>query len=229
MKRVPIHRQRKTTSNDDAPLTAMDFTFYAYPYDRLPLIVSHVHPRYVIHNAGQKISRNCRTYLEEYPSLALDILGVKDTYEAWTSAPKYNDPFFSTALAPQDVDIESDSNATRKRRAKAKPQKPNGPGQTGGRHSKRTKEQHRGRPLQLEYKGVKSPPHNESVERVGSPSENWLDEQTLKEFDENKTLNVEKSWDTRMSLISKWVDDVMSHCQAFQVLQLPEDGAQVHK
>ncbi|GJJ12744.1 hypothetical protein Clacol_006989 [Clathrus columnatus] len=144
MKRVPIHRQRDSSiENDDSALVFTDFAFHSYPYDRFPVIVSHVHPRYVIYNAGQKISRNCRTYLEEFPSLALDILGVKDTYEAWTSAPKYNDPFLETKMAPQDVDIDSDSNATRKRRARTKPQKQNP--QTANRPSKRTtKDQPRG-------------------------------------------------------------------------------------
>lgn len=224
MKRVPIHCQRNNPDDDGSALKATDFTFYAYPYENFPVIISHVHPRYVIYNAGQKISRNCRTYLEEYPSLALDILGVKDTYEAWTSAPKYNDPFFETAVAPQDVDIDSDSNATKKRRARGKAQKQNV--QTAGRQSKRIKEQRGVKPLQLELSEVKSPftGTNRQEERIGSPSENWLDEQTLKELDEGRT--VEKNWDTRMAKISRWVDDVMSHCQAFQVLQLPENGVQ---
>jgi len=53
MLHVPIHRQN-SLSNDEDQLP-LDFTLYPRSYDYFLVIVSHVHPRFVICNTGMKL------------------------------------------------------------------------------------------------------------------------------------------------------------------------------
>ncbi|KAF8880889.1 hypothetical protein BD779DRAFT_1547665 [Infundibulicybe gibba] len=87
MRRVPIHRQKSFTSLQNDQVSERDFTFLDFPYDKRRFI-SHIHPRFVICNAGQKLIDRGLDYFtalqETYLQDADLIRKVLAIYNAWT-------------------------------------------------------------------------------------------------------------------------------------------------
>ena len=93
---VPIMRQ---ISKDDV-------TIHKYPFDKL-LFESHIHPKFVIYNAGAKLVSFSATHLsklvEDFPGLS----SINRLYNAWMRPPKdeeLNDPSFNVPKAKDDDD-----------------------------------------------------------------------------------------------------------------------------
>jgi len=85
---------------------------HSYPYSSLPLLESHLHPKFAIYDAGMKLKNLLfnREYLIEalanYPSLSK----IQDLYRGWNQIPPihaqedktYVDPDFVLAFGSQD-------------------------------------------------------------------------------------------------------------------------------
>ena len=76
MRLVPIHRQNSPPTNEDEP--PLDFTFYPYPYHDFPVIISHVHPRFVICNTGAKLIGPT-----EWPENVMSLVHVIKVLNVW--------------------------------------------------------------------------------------------------------------------------------------------------
>jgi hypothetical protein len=87
MRLVPIHRQNSPPTNEDEP--PFDFTFYPHPYHDFPVIVSHVHPRFVICNTGAELNSST-----EWPEdgRAVDMLKVLNIWKRWSRVVSRGQP-----------------------------------------------------------------------------------------------------------------------------------------
>ena len=94
---------------DRAPLIS-----HWHPFNSLPLIESHFHPKFAIFNAGAKLAKmmvlkdpdNVKKFMEKLPSL----LSIIDLYNVWIQAPT---PDVKTAIsynAPLDLPDDGDDN-----------------------------------------------------------------------------------------------------------------------
>lgn len=141
MKAVPIHRQIESSHRPIIP-KAIHFSHHSYPFHTFPKIISHVHPRYVIFNAGEKIASG-RTY--DLPKYKKKLNAVKAIYEAWTQpAPlpglwEISDDDEEGEDEPKNEEEDKESHAsyhTRSARWDAQSDDGNGP-HTGSPPSKR--------------------------------------------------------------------------------------------
>ncbi|GJJ11573.1 hypothetical protein Clacol_005808 [Clathrus columnatus] len=84
MKEIAVHRQDRIPPPGVA-ITREDVTTHVYPFDTLPILKSHLSPKFVILEAGRKLSLlNTASNLEittRYPIL----LKVTQIVQAWTS------------------------------------------------------------------------------------------------------------------------------------------------
>lgn len=83
MKSVPIHRRDETL-----PISPNAFQKYVHPFEGFPKIVSHVHPRFVICNAAQKLGS--LKVLDAFAGgeaggLRSALLKVSHIYERWSN------------------------------------------------------------------------------------------------------------------------------------------------
>ncbi|GJJ05914.1 hypothetical protein Clacol_000101 [Clathrus columnatus] len=83
MTEIVIHRQNRTPPQDTT-LASTDFITYVYPFADLPQFQSHLHPKFVILEAGRKLhaTPNSTGIVVGYPILTK----VMQLYSAWTSA-----------------------------------------------------------------------------------------------------------------------------------------------
>lgn len=82
------------------PISSEHYSLHAYPFNTLPLLESHLHPRFAIFNAGYKLQDMLQTrpesffqLIDDYPSLST----IKALYGAWILPPPdvaYTDPTF---------------------------------------------------------------------------------------------------------------------------------------
>ncbi|GJJ05925.1 hypothetical protein Clacol_000112 [Clathrus columnatus] len=85
MEEIAIHRQNRVPDANARPAST-DFTTHIYPYGNMPLLQSHIHPKFVILEAGRKITANLAAVtnsLNTYPIL----WRLVEIYGAWTRAP----------------------------------------------------------------------------------------------------------------------------------------------
>ena len=86
MEQVPITRQTVIPSGTRL-LTPDDFATHVYPFQTLPLLKSHLHPKFAIINAGRKLATSSSAYspqlMLDYPSLS----HVLTLYLCWTRSP----------------------------------------------------------------------------------------------------------------------------------------------
>ncbi len=101
------------TRQDDPQTTGQkkSVTTHHYPFKTLPIIKSHLHPKFAIVNAGQKIQKlgttNGKNYLRmitDYPILG-DVMRV---YTAWLLAADLDDKNFNVPPIPL-LDLGGDS------------------------------------------------------------------------------------------------------------------------
>jgi len=114
MESIALHRQNIVPA-PDTPLSADDFTTHTYPFATLPLMTSHLHPKFVILEAGRKLetleTNNVAELIGNYPSLG-DVVVL---YGAWTRAVPSNAMVDRTYNNPDeddgsDNDDEEDNN-----------------------------------------------------------------------------------------------------------------------
>lgn len=146
MDEIALHRQadpsgRRPTSND--------FATYVYPFSNLPLLRSHIHPKYVILEMGRKLKVSYPTLnslVESYPILTR----ILNIYTAWvTKLPShaFQDKSFKSKKNSgndndQDDHLEDGRTAPRRLRDRKRPRTQNdpddsptpAPGQAGQRH-----------------------------------------------------------------------------------------------
>jgi hypothetical protein len=71
-----------------APPNITDFDLHTYPFDSIPLIESHLHPNFVIFDAGEKLRNlepeNYNTLSQTFPALKNCFQNLEQLYQAWT-------------------------------------------------------------------------------------------------------------------------------------------------
>lgn len=110
MEQVTILRQHSFPP-DGTPISSDHISNHFYPYSSFPRIESHLHPKFVIYNAGHKLFKCPADRLSElfrdFPSLA----SVRLLYEAWIRGPQGHeaqDPSFKPPEADDKDDDEDD-------------------------------------------------------------------------------------------------------------------------
>ncbi|GLB35619.1 hypothetical protein LshimejAT787_0211840 [Lyophyllum shimeji] len=93
MRLVPIHRQASPPPTAPEPPSQTDFTYFPHPYHNFPIIASHLHPRFVICDAGRKLRMGLLLfpYMRQHPSLESEIEKMVEIYNAWTDIDPRND------------------------------------------------------------------------------------------------------------------------------------------
>jgi hypothetical protein len=92
-----------------------------YPYDKLPCLTSHIHPKFAIFDAGEKLEAlgelsSSQQELREVLSGNPGLEKIRILYSAWIRTPpkdsvndiSYNDPNFVLAYEPEDDGDDSD-------------------------------------------------------------------------------------------------------------------------
>ena len=139
MEKEPILHQDIT----DTPLSTGHFSFHLYPFKTLPLLKSHIHPKFVIFNAGAKLAdlatADISKLVENFPGLS----SVITIYDAWIrklGQNQLNDPSFNL---PKGDDTQSGRPHSKKRKAPARrtkfrsyPKKQKVPAVPGSKRSK---------------------------------------------------------------------------------------------
>ena len=102
MRLVPIHRQNSLPTDEDSP--PLDFTLYTHPYHDFPTIVSHVHPRFVICNAGAKLMSPTVWPVDVR---ADDMMKIVNIWKTWSRVVDRNRPdaraFFNINTASNNL------------------------------------------------------------------------------------------------------------------------------
>lgn len=82
MRQVAIHRQLEDVDNN----TPGSFKTFIYPFDTFPVIVSHVHPCFVICDSGQKLQdyENIVAFQKGDTELGETLGKVAELYYHWT-------------------------------------------------------------------------------------------------------------------------------------------------
>ncbi|KAJ3564508.1 hypothetical protein NP233_g8249 [Leucocoprinus birnbaumii] len=105
MEDIAFSRQTLT----GAPPIPNDFTTHLYPYDTLPVLISHIHPKYAIVSAGAKLSKLPRdrvhALLQSFPRL----LNIMHLYRAWIFPPPANFAEDDSFWPPYDPSDEKDN------------------------------------------------------------------------------------------------------------------------
>ena len=96
-------------------------TLLPYPYDKLPCLTSHIHPKFAIFDAGEKLEAlgelsSSQQELREVLSGNPGLEKIRILYSAWIRTPpkdsvndiSYNDPNFVLAYEPEDDGDDSD-------------------------------------------------------------------------------------------------------------------------
>jgi hypothetical protein len=97
MKQVPIHRW-----DGNLPVSPRSFKKFIYPFEDFPLIVSHVHPRFVIYDAARKLvfPKVSEFAQESSGNLRQTLIMLREIYDAWLDA-KIHPSFFQVKVASQ--------------------------------------------------------------------------------------------------------------------------------
>ncbi|KIJ23997.1 hypothetical protein M422DRAFT_56591 [Sphaerobolus stellatus SS14] len=111
MKTIAIHRQLGTQAAD-SELMPNDFVTYIHPFNAMPKLTSHLHPKFAILEAGRKLGVIAPPFLlevvAEYPILQKALV----IYAAWTCqcpADAQNDPSYNPP-DNHDGDDDDDGN-----------------------------------------------------------------------------------------------------------------------
>jgi hypothetical protein len=137
---------------------AEDFTYYSYPYNGLPTIESHVHPRFIICNSGSKVEHDLVPW-QHYETRNVDLGKVQAIWITWkTTEP--TEEFLRMTSKGGDPDVRDDnSQKTSYRVLRSMRPKRKAPGEQA------------------------SPTPKSSKQRALQDGGAWLDDDTLHEFD----------------------------------------------
>ncbi|KAF5348152.1 hypothetical protein D9756_010774 [Leucocoprinus leucothites] len=98
MEDIAFSRQ---TATDASPVPD-NFTTHLYPYDTLPFLVSHIHPKYAIVSAGQNMSclplDRLQALVQSFPRL----INIMVLYRAWMFHPPINNREDDSFWPPYD-------------------------------------------------------------------------------------------------------------------------------
>ena len=183
MRLVPIHRQNSPPTDEDAP--PQDFTFYPHPYHDFPVIVSHVHPRFVVCNTGAKLIGST-----EWPQdvmEASDVIMVINIWKRWSRVVNRSQPDAQAFLknpynGGSDFGDDNSEHTTSHRRELRKRKRP-------------------------EQQGSPTPARKSSKQQRPSDDGAWLDDETLHEFDQQTSMHVGEMR-SKQRLILDWLNGV---------------------
>ncbi|KAF8627969.1 hypothetical protein AX17_006079 [Amanita inopinata Kibby_2008] len=83
MTTIAIHRQHRIPESGTS-LTPNDFSTYMYPFDGFPLLTSHLHPRFVILEAGRRLNLLDAAVLLLFVTRHPILTQILQIYSAWT-------------------------------------------------------------------------------------------------------------------------------------------------
>jgi len=181
MRLVPIHRQNSPPTDEDTP--PLDFTFYPHPYHGFPVIISHVHPRFVICNTGSKLSST------EWPAdgRADDMIKILNIWKRWSQVVNRSQPA-GQAFINNSRDDGSDF------------------GDDNSEHTTSHRREPRKRKLP-EQQGSPTPAPKNSKQQRPADDGAWLDDDTLREFDQQTSTHVGEMG-SKKRLILDWLNGV---------------------
>ena len=111
METEEIYRRNDLPLLENQRLSSEHYNDYHFPFDTFPLLQSHLHPKFVIFDAGRKLATlrgdSLQDLYTEFPSLR-DILPL---YRGWILPPPpehLHDPTYTPLAIPEDDDISSD-------------------------------------------------------------------------------------------------------------------------
>lgn len=204
---IPIHRQKsckgkvkETGMTDVDVVPANAFEKHIFPFPGFPTITSHVHPRFVLFNAGSKIADGAPAidYLDSNPpGLETIVEKIDEIYTAWTTrrAPKEFDAA-GLPYTPANDDYPDDRTASRR----------------APRSVKRTR-------ATTQLPGDGSPQLSKKQKSGGGQDCAWLDDATLAELDHDPSPK--KAWEEKAAWIQAWVGGVP--LDAMDVDEVPMD------
>ncbi|RDB29096.1 hypothetical protein Hypma_014795 [Hypsizygus marmoreus] len=198
---VPILRRNGPITISPPPPNA--YTIMAYPYRELGVLKSHVTPRYIIANAGEKMTTGPSRYVtllaynetiarliaQGAPETLRGIMEkISHIYERWTAAVPADEAFL---LSPGVGDNFSDT---------SKKTAPHRAWSAAGKRTRRSRAP----------SGDGSPTPSKKSKTGGNNDAVWLDDETLHELDNCHGLSPEKERETKLSSIRQWIDEVVS-------------------
>ena len=174
------------------------FITHTYPFHQFPIIESHIHPRFVIYDAGKKLISGSAalSFFEVHPDLKVTLKKVVRLFRCWTAVRSRDDFLKAGRLRDKPEDNWPDDQ-TEPRRL---------PNPTG----KRTFS-----PLE----GDGSPKPSKRPKSGGDQDCAWLDDVTLGELDPDQSP--QKAWQDKIVWIKTWVGQVP--LDAMDPMQLPVD------
>ncbi|KAF8869661.1 hypothetical protein BD779DRAFT_1681849 [Infundibulicybe gibba] len=190
MRRVPIHREEPPEQPRDYVL-ADDFTFLPFPLYNGQKFKSHIHPKFVICNAGQKLDgHGLSDFLTIYPFDSVDLNKVFNIFRAWTT-------YVTGTEAIIDFQQSGD------------PDDPGGAqSQSSSQQTKMRRVFNRKRPAPSRGGGSPTPQQGKKQKQGGQDSSSWmLDEKTLCELDTKSSGHV-GGGPGKGERIALWADQV---------------------
>ena len=181
---VPIHRQNSLPTEGSPPV---DFTLYTHPYHNFPTIISHVHPRFVLCNTGSKVENAHKVWLNQGVRKQ-DLAKAFNIWLAWSRrvSDRPEGQAFLNNLPNSDPDLaDDDSVHTNNHRVLRSGAKRNFP----------------------EQQGSHTPAQKSSKQQRLADDGAWLDEETLREFNQQTSTHVEEM-KSKKELVLEWLNGV---------------------
>jgi hypothetical protein len=163
------------------------FTAFTFPYRGLPTIVSHIHPRFAIYNAGLKMLSGAigtRFVSDDNQQYVESLTKVYEIYDAWV-----------TTRSKEDFDIVG----------RPQQDKPEGGYPDDKTEPERLPEIPPPVPKRAAPEGD-SPKSGKRPKSGGGQDSAWLDDETLGELDSNRSP--QKAWHDKIAWIQSWVGQV---------------------
>lgn len=115
LEKTPILHQN-VVPPDDTPLSDDHISVHFHPFRTLPLLESHVHPKFAIINAGEKLRNSSpddiQKLIHNFPEISAGLTKVVTLYNAWTAKLEHReqeDPSFQKSDDDDDGDGDSDN------------------------------------------------------------------------------------------------------------------------
>jgi len=183
MLQVPIHRQTSLPTDEDQP--PVDFTFYPHPYENFPVIISHVHPRFVICNTATKFRSPSIVWPEDIWNV--DLIKIQNIWTVWSKEVDRDQPSgkaFYLNPRNDDSDVgDNDSVRTGNHRVLRKRKLP-------------------------EQQGSPTPAQKSSKQQRLADDGAWLDDETLREFNQQTSTHAFEKTKSKKELVLDWLNGV---------------------
>lgn len=179
---VPIHRQHSPPIQGKPPV---DFTLHSHPYPEFPTIVSHVHPRFVLCNAGAKVVEDFEVWAKQGVPESV-IRKVACIWTAWTKEvgrKRIEERAFLNRRHDNPDADDNNSERTANHRVASSALKRKLP----------------------EHQGSPTPAQKGSKRQKLADGGGWLDDETLREFDQQASMHVEERR-SKKQLVLNWLN-----------------------